>query len=199
VGGWWSGPPKRWRGTVEESRALDVLGFLREGMLSSPGGSYVWRWSSGRDGRNLGSIGVSTVGSGTPAAVELSYTFTAGEDAPIKLDYQVRIGWTACTYGGSRPWLHCPRCDRRYRFLYLNSERFACRLCSRLTYSTRRIHRDGGSESGWIEKEIDRLSPRMLRARSGRKRARLEARLARLGQRRDAIWGALARRMGLNL
>ena len=30
----------------------------------------------------------------------------------------VRVSWTRCHYGGVRPWLHCPHCQRRVARLF---------------------------------------------------------------------------------
>lgn len=198
MGGWWSGPPKRWKGTVEESRSIDILRFLRKGMLST-NGPWTWRWTRARDGSEVGSIGVAGCVRGDQSAVRLFYTHTADGGEPIRRDYEVSIERTPCTYGGSRPWFRCLNCGRRSRFLYLTASLFICRLCARLTHWTRRIHRDGGYESGWIEEQIEKLLPQMLRARSPKRRARLQARLERLGERRDAIWGTIFKRIGIRL
>lgn len=197
MGGWWSGPPKRWRGTVEEARSLDVLRLSREGMLASSGGLWSWRWTSGRDGRELASIGIATGGRGDGTSIRLFYTSTPDGEAPVNRDYEVAIERTPCTYGGSRPWFRCSRCNRRSRFLYLSGGTFVCRLCARLTYWTRRIHRDKGYESGWIEKQIEKVMPRMFRARSEKKRNALRARLERLGGRRNSIWAAIGKQFGI--
>jgi hypothetical protein len=45
---------------------------------------------------------------------------------------EVGISWTACNYGGSRPWFLCPHCRRRARKLYLGDDGFGCRKCYRL-------------------------------------------------------------------
>jgi hypothetical protein len=198
VGGWWSGPPKRWQGTVEQSRSIDVLRFHRKGMLAATG-PWLWRWTRARDGTEVGSIGIAGGLRGDGAAVRVSYTQTVNGGESIRRDYEVSIERTPCAYGGSRPWFRCPNCGRRSRFLYLTESLFACRLCARLTHWTRRIHRDGGYESGWIEEQIDKLMTRMFRARSPKRRAHLQARLERLGERRDAIWGAMISRLGIRL
>src|SRR5439155_6411132 len=116
-----------------------------------PGGSWFWRWTSSRDGRELGSIGVATVPRGDGLALRLFYTSTPSGGAAVERNYEVTIDRTCCTYGGSRPWFRCPSCGRRSRFIYLSWGLFVCRSCAGLTYWTRRIHRDGGYESGWIE------------------------------------------------
>lgn len=67
--------------------------------------------------------------------------------------WHVQISRTPCPLGGARPWLHCPRCNRRVCALYLGSQPavsvvanghelvslpekqvLACRFCLRLQY-----------------------------------------------------------------
>ena len=31
---------------------------------------------------------------------------------------QIRVSWTGCNYGGARPWMHCPLCQRRIARLF---------------------------------------------------------------------------------
>lgn len=47
---------------------------------------------------------------------------------------RLRISTTKCTFGGERPWFHCPGCDRRCAVLY--EPRFQCRLCEDGRYLT---------------------------------------------------------------
>lgn len=52
----------------------------------------------------------------------------------------VRIIFTPCHYGGSRPWFCCPRsgCQRRVAVLHLASTEIACRKCLDLGYQSQR-------------------------------------------------------------
>jgi len=53
----------------------------------------------------------------------------------------LRVSHSKVEFGGQRPWLHCPQCDRRCAKLYLAPEQelYLCRACANLTYrSTRR-------------------------------------------------------------
>ena len=38
--------------------------------------------------------------------------------------YPIDLAWTACAYGGQRPWWRCPRCQRRCALLYAAGERY---------------------------------------------------------------------------
>ena len=48
---------------------------------------------------------------------------------------QARIEYTACHYGGTRPWFICPDCGRRAAILYKH-HMIACRQCHNLAYSS---------------------------------------------------------------
>ncbi len=43
---------------------------------------------------------------------------------------QVRVSWTRCHYGGARPWLHCPYCQRRAAILVRALAGYCCRNCA---------------------------------------------------------------------
>jgi hypothetical protein len=42
---------------------------------------------------------------------------------------QIHVSWTRCYYGGGRPWLHCPFCQRRVARLFKGLAGFFCRAC----------------------------------------------------------------------
>lgn len=120
--------PKR---STRIMRALDIRKLHRDGLLK-PGGSFNWQWS--RCGDVVASIGgkVDTINS-----VTLSYcTRPQGGEWQDKR-YQVIVDWTACHYGGRRPWWLCPCCGRRVAVLWGGST-YACRHCHRLAYQSTR-------------------------------------------------------------
>ena len=41
----------------------------------------------------------------------------------------IQVSWTRCHYGGARPYLHCPDCDRRAWRLFRALQGYACRVC----------------------------------------------------------------------
>lgn len=62
---------------------------------------------------------------------------------------KLNISWSRCNYGGAgRPWLHCPKCDRRVGILYEVERRhetnlLRCRHCIKAVHpSTRENARD---------------------------------------------------------
>jgi hypothetical protein len=73
----------------------------------------------------------------------------------------VRLGFTTCHFGGSRPWFVCPgiangvRCGRRVGKLYAAGRFFLCRHCYQLTYTSQ------------SEREFDRLLRRANKLRIG--------------------------------
>ena len=52
----------------------------------------------------------------------------------------VSLDWTACNFGGERPWFICPdvRCGRRVAVLYGPGRYFLCRHCYDLVYESQR-------------------------------------------------------------
>jgi len=42
---------------------------------------------------------------------------------------QIRVSWSRCHFGGGRPWLHCPYCQRRVARLFNGLAGFCCRAC----------------------------------------------------------------------
>ena len=49
----------------------------------------------------------------------------------------VAVEWSACNYGGKRPWWVCPDCGKRVAILF-GGRRFACRHFHDLTYKSTR-------------------------------------------------------------
>ncbi len=139
MGGLGSGTYYRFgkKDTAEECRSLDVRRWQREGCLE-PGRSFGWAWY--RDGRKFSSIGVAVL----RGAVELSYS-VGPEGRKEDVRYTVSISWTACNFGGKRPWFICPGvingryCGRRVAKLYLKHRYFLCRHCQDLTYESRQV------------------------------------------------------------
>lgn len=41
----------------------------------------------------------------------------------------IKVSWTWCHFGGSRPWLHCPFCERRVARLFKGLSGYYCRAC----------------------------------------------------------------------
>ena len=45
----------------------------------------------------------------------------------------IKFDWTACHFGGYRPWFLCPKCGRRVAILY-GGKHYYCRNCWNLAY-----------------------------------------------------------------
>jgi hypothetical protein len=52
------------------------------------------------------------------------------------IEQRVPIIWTACHFGGHRPWFRCNNCSGRAAVLYSAGEVFACRRCCGLAYES---------------------------------------------------------------
>ena len=59
-----------------------------------------------------------------------------------RVPQRIRIQWTWCTYGGSRPWFTC-LCGRRVGKLYHGNGCLGCRHCAEATYELQRKSRRG--------------------------------------------------------
>jgi hypothetical protein len=42
---------------------------------------------------------------------------------------QIRVSWTRCHFGGGRPWMHCPYCEKRVAKLLRGMGGYCCRAC----------------------------------------------------------------------
>jgi hypothetical protein len=120
--------------TTGECHSVDVRYLHRNGLLK-PGHSFSLRWS--RAGRQTGSIG------GVAYRDQLTLLYRhrrglGGEWEDVK--ETVPLTWTACNFGGERPWFICPGgdCGRRVAVLYGPGRYFLCRHCYDLAYQSQR-------------------------------------------------------------
>jgi hypothetical protein len=52
----------------------------------------------------------------------------------------VRVSWTRVHFGGERPWMHCPHCQKRVAKLYSGLGGYFCRACiGNPPYATQRL------------------------------------------------------------
>ncbi|MDO8750678.1 MAG: hypothetical protein Q7K03_05995 [Dehalococcoidia bacterium] len=138
MGGYFSGRD-RWRntGTVEGCRSLDVRELHRKGWLR-PGLVLSLSWTDKGTGREVASIGVRT----HPGQIVLAYNHRRTDSEQWQsIEEPVRIAWTACNYGGQRPWFNCPGivngvlCASRVAIIYCAGPYYLCRRCYRLAYA----------------------------------------------------------------
>jgi hypothetical protein len=142
---------------------LDVRDFARRRLLH--GASFGWQWRSGEAGAVRASISVTT----SPGRMTLDYVADK-----VPMVETLRISSTACHFGGSRVWFHCPRCSRRVAVLFLRSRRFVCRPCGGIAYASQSEDEFG---RGW------------------RRQSRLEARLRENWQRPKGMHWATYERL----
>jgi hypothetical protein len=136
VGGVGSGGWHRFdkKTTTDECQSIDVRYLHRNGLLRA-GRSFSLRWS--RAGRQIGSIG----GVAYDDRVGFFYRHRRGPgDEWEDVKETVELGWTACNFGGERPWFTCPGagCGRRVAVLYGPGRYFLCRHCYDLRYESQR-------------------------------------------------------------
>jgi hypothetical protein len=126
------------KATTGECQSVDVRYLNRHGLLK-PEGWFSLRWS--RAGRETGSIRGVVEGSDRPERVLLHYRHRSGPgDAWEDVHEPISLDWTACNFGGQRPWFVCPGagCGRRVALLYGLGRYFLCRHCYDLAYESQR-------------------------------------------------------------
>jgi hypothetical protein len=109
---------------AEQSMRLDVRDLAARKLLG--GRNFTWRWTNNY-GEETGCISVTTF----PGSMRLDFS-TNGTPTVQR----VAILTTPCHYGGTRPWLACPRCSRRVAVIYLRRGLFLCRHCNRVAYTS---------------------------------------------------------------
>lgn len=120
------------KASTNSYRRLDIRWIHRETRLT-PGLRSGVTWSNKGTGRVTGSIGYAIPAAPEQAECIILLYSVNGEQVAER----VPISWTACNYGGSRPWAHCPACHARVAVLY-GGKRFLCRKCHGLNYSSTR-------------------------------------------------------------
>lgn len=118
---------------------IDIYWLNKYGYLAgSKRGGLVW---GGEDGDKKNSVGIYSNVSAEESYVILSYSMSATNGERRSLSYPVRLVTSSCNYGSLRYWFACPQCGRRVGVLYLGGERFLCRHCYNLSYSSRNVNR----------------------------------------------------------
>jgi hypothetical protein len=132
MGGFGSGRQEmgRDRKFPDEFFRLDIRCCHREGVLKA-GNQFVMKWS--RAGKEVASIEVEV----RADDLVLSYRHKKADGGWTEIRSPIRLDWTRCPFGGSRPWLICPSptCERRVAILY-GKELFLCRQCQKLVYES---------------------------------------------------------------
>lgn len=132
MGGYGSGPSQRGRRTTCSMRALDVRQLYRSNLLS-PGCRFIWKWICNSE--ELARISIRA----ELDQIILNYRCRRSDSDWQTMAYPVMLTWTACAFGGARPWFLCPsnECGRRVAMLFGGSM-FACRHCHALAYKSQR-------------------------------------------------------------
>ena len=107
---------------------IDLRDIHRKGVLE-PGRVSCIHWS--RKDQLLSSMII------TAAADRITLLYRAQQSGVDDVTQVVAVTYTPCHFGKSRPWLHCPTCNRRVLALYAGLTYFRCRHCYRLTYACR--------------------------------------------------------------
>lgn len=136
---------------TDDKRSLDIRRLHRAGMPQQ-GNAFGWHWT--RHGEKVASINIVVADD----FVALSYrqSWRGGEWKDCL--NTVRLDWTACNFGGKRPWWLCPTagCGRRVAVLYSGNGLYACRHCFGLAYRSQR-ETDGDLAVRRANKVRDRL------------------------------------------
>jgi hypothetical protein len=105
------------RVTTDEVPALDVRDLKRKGLITA---------------------GQERIGVVTRFRKRSRANLAPGEKRIVELIANLRLTWTPCNYGGSRPWFLCPGegCGRRVAIVYGPSSPPRCRLCRGLSYAS---------------------------------------------------------------
>jgi len=111
---------------------LDVRFLYNKGYLAgSISAAIQWRVN----GLRTSDIRIATSEGERPALLTLTYRFRSHDDEWGNMSEAVRLEWQPCHYGGARPWLTCPHCNKRVGVLW-GGERFLCRHCHRVAYKS---------------------------------------------------------------
>lgn len=133
MGGFGSGRWYRWgdtRTTLDDVKRLDVRWLSRQGYLQ-PWARAMVTWHQRE--QQTGSVRVAMVDG--RLVVEYRYRTRGAEDWE-DVRQVITLDWTACHYGGQRPWFLCPGCQRRVAVLCGAGKWFRCRHCYRLPYAS---------------------------------------------------------------
>jgi hypothetical protein len=103
------------RVTTDEVPALDVRDLKRKGLIAA---------------------GQERVGVVTRFRKRSRANLAPGEKRIVELVAHLRLTWTPCNYGGSRPWILCDGCGRRVAIVYGPASPPLCRLCRGLIYAS---------------------------------------------------------------
>jgi hypothetical protein len=118
------------RPICEGCRSTDIRKICREGRLHT-GNIFVLPWT--RAGEPYGQAYV-VVGEDAIFLVFEALPDEGSEGGPVIR--RLPITWTACHFGGRRPWFVCALCGTRRAVIFIAGEHVACRCCFGLAYAS---------------------------------------------------------------
>ena len=172
---------------VENAKTFDMKSLRKWGFFEKGAGiSWTSSWTS--NGEPWGEVNYWREDChGMPLFLWFSYNVKKDGEEWHPVKYPVVIESTRCHFGGLRHWFVCPLavdgrpCKRRCRCLYMHdSGYFGCRECLRLTYYSRRKHRDKfweafGKHRDFLEEMGKKFDPPRGRKAKERRRRRIAA------------------------
>lgn len=130
--------------------SIDVRLLYRDGICED-GARRTLFWTAGDV------IAGSVTVIGLSSLILITYVERSTGGPGIEKAEPVALSWTACHFGGKRPWFICPspRCGRRVAILY-GGRVFTCRHCNELTYPCQRE-----SESDRLLRKAEKIRERL--------------------------------------
>jgi len=126
---WGAGRPGH-KVKAEDASPLDIR-QLRAKRSTRQLQLFVWEWWHGS--RFCGSVAVMLADD----RMSLIYrTQNSSDEELTQRTQSISISRTPCNFGGTREWFECPTCPRRCAVVYFRSDRFACRRCQHVAYTS---------------------------------------------------------------
>lgn len=125
-GTWCRGDTKA---TTEETKRIDIRYMRKQGLLKpNTTGNLEWTCS----GEHKGSVRYSCYSN----YLQLNFRHKECDGEWQSVEKQIQFDRTPCHYGGERLWFLCPHCNKRVAVLYGGDNRFLCRHCYQIPYSS---------------------------------------------------------------
>ncbi len=165
---------------VDQVLSFDVLRLQKDGVFAFRG-RWTFAWKQGDSVVFSMEYWVIDGGQGSPL-LQIFYKTRDCKGIETSHDYPVSLDFTLLNFGGGRWWFRCPMvirgetCGRRCRILYLPTGAlyWGCRECHRLTYESRKRHRELAYEMGARPlKVLTTVEERLRHTRSPHRRAAL--------------------------
>jgi len=149
VGGQGSGEWLRWgaKETTSSRLSIDIRNLQRKGALhTGVSGHLSWIIVGGEK--------VAIQFCVETDQIVFEYTIPNHEGKELSYQNVVDFDYSPCNFGGKRIWFICPECETRVAIIYRSSQRFICRRCCGLVYTSQN------------ESEVDRLMFKSKRIRA---------------------------------